>query len=271
MAFGVAAWLIGLITGVFSGFFGVGGGVVSTPLIRLILDASPLIALGTPLPVILPSAISGGFKYSRLGFVDFEIARWGAITGIPATIGASLLTTRISGPNLMILTAIVIGAVGLDFASGARQRRLALNDGAPPRSRSMWLAVGAIVGSVSGLLGIGGGVVAVPLFVAWLRLGVKTAIGTSLFLVALIALPGSVVHYALGHVDLRLALFLTIGVIPGAWLGASLSARTSDARLLRVFGVFLLILSFTFGARELSSLDAGSPPDSDRMRIFRSR
>jgi uncharacterized membrane protein YfcA len=255
--FFLAAVAIGLGTGVLSGIFGVGGGVVSTPAIRVLLEVSPLIALGTPLPVTLPAAISGGLRYSRSGLVDLRVALWAALAGIPCSVVGAASTYFMSGEVMMLLTALVVAAVGIDFASGARGRRMArVAQGAEAAvaARWRWLCVGALVGFVSGFLGIGGGVLAVPIFLAWLHMPIKKAFGTSLILVALIALPGSLVHLALGHVDLPLAGLLTLGVVPGAWLGAGLAARLSDSRLIRAFGLFLLAVAVAFAYQELRGL-----------------
>ncbi len=281
----LAAGVIGLGTGVLSGFFGVGGGVVMTPAIRLILDTSPLIAVGTTLSVTLPSALSGGLRYSRQGLVDFRVSGWAAVAGIPASIVGSFATTYVHGAILMVILALVVAAVGLDFVSGARERRLlkarkgveaaiaaaeaaaeqAGRGGVPHRavdnraqgtegssgSKPKWLITGGFVGFVSGFLGIGGGVLAVPIFLSWLQMPVKKAFGTSLIMVALLATPGSIVHFLLGHVDVPLALMLALGVVPGAWVGAGLASRASDRRLIRAFGFFLLAVALVFGYQEV--------------------
>lgn len=287
------AVLIGLGTGILSGTFGVGGGIVMTPAIRLLLDTEPLIAVGTTLTVTLPSALSGGLRYARQGLVDFRLASWAAAAGVPASIAGSWATKLAPGPILMILLAIVVAGVGLDFVSGARERRMAraraalvssmassgasatgtspsgvsasgMGPGAAARShgdlteRARWLATGGLIGFTSGLLGIGGGVLAVPLFLSWLKLPIKRAMGTSLALVASLATPGSIVHAILGHVDALLAIALAIGVIPGAWLGAGLASRLSDSRLIRAFGFLLLVVALTFGYEEIREMMAGS-------------
>ena len=251
MLYIAAAVLIGLGTGILSGFFGVGGGVVSTPAIRLILDTAPLTALGTPLPVTLPSAISGGIRYARLGLVDLNVALWAAVAGIPASIAGAYATVYVDGHVLMLVTAAVIAAVGLDFATGAREGRMArvVDAAAPPRRRIV--ATGTLVGFVSGFLGIGGGILAVPIFLTWLHLPIKRALGTSLLLVACIATPGSIVHFTLGHVDLTLAALLTLGVVPGAWVGAGMASRLADSRLIKAFGLFLLAVSLLFAVQEV--------------------
>lgn len=264
----MVATLIGVGSGLLSGFFGVGGGVVSTPAIRVLLDTAPLMALGTPLPVTLPSAVSGGLRYARLGLVEWPVALRAACAGVPASILGAWATVLISGHVMMLITALVIALVGLDFVSGARSRRLAsetLGNPVPwgntrdsPSLLRRPLLVGVMVGYFSGFLGVGGGVLAVPLFVGWLKMPVKRAFGTSLVLVASIALPGSLVHFALGHVDWALAGLLALGVIPGAWVGSGFATRLSDARLLRAFGVFLLCVAAVFGYDELQEFLTGN-------------
>jgi uncharacterized membrane protein YfcA len=97
-----------------------------------------------------------------------------------------------------------------------------------------------VTGLNSGLLGLGGGFIVVPVLTRWFGFEPKRAIGTSLVVVALLAVPGSVTHWLLGHIDLRLALALSLTVIPGALLGARVTAVASD-RLVRVGFAVLLV------------------------------
>ena len=77
--------LVGLVSGMLSGLFGVGGGIVMTPGIQFLLGAPPIVALATPLPVILPTAITGAYTYGRARELDTRAAAW--IVG-PGIVGA---------------------------------------------------------------------------------------------------------------------------------------------------------------------------------------
>lgn len=244
--------LVGFVTGVFSGTFGVGGGVLTTPAIRLFLGGAPLIALGTPLPVTLPTALTGAWNYHRRQEVDWAVARWVGGAGVLAAILGAYLTTRFSGHVLMLLTAFLILIVGLDFASGARQRRLLGGNAIAAADRKLpMILIGLVGGFLSGFLGIGGGVFMVPAFMLGLGMQVKRAFGTSLVVVACLAVPGSVVHLALGHVDPFLALGLTLGVVPGAYLGSSFALRAKGGNLANWFGWFMVAIALFFGGQEI--------------------
>lgn len=246
------AMLVGLVTGMFSGTFGVGGGVLTTPAIRLFLGGAPLIALGTPLPVTLPTALTGAWNYHRRQEVDWVVARVVGGAGVLAAILGAFLTTRFSGRFLMLLTALLILLVGIDFASGSRQRRhLGEAETAASTHRLSMILIGLGGGFLSGFLGIGGGVFMVPAFILILGMHVKRAFGTSLVVVACLAIPGSLVHLALGHVDPFLALGLTLGVVPGAYVGSSFALRAKAGNLANWFGWFMVGIALFFGGQEI--------------------
>jgi len=102
---------------------------------------------------------------------------------------------------------------------------------APSRRRALIAVTGALAGALSGLLGVGGGVVLVPAYMDLLGVPIKTAIATSLVCVGMLAVPSTVSHALLGDIDWTFAAFLALGVVPGAWVGSSLAARASDRRL----------------------------------------
>lgn len=254
--------VVGVATGVLSGTFGVGGAVISTPGIRA-LGASALAAIGTTLPSILPGAVSGGLRYhGERGLIDWRVVRITAPAGIGASILGSLLAPHVPGHGhvLQILTAGLLGYVAY--------RMLRTSDdepaedvlaGTPPHApvelrTAPAAAVGAIAGGLSGLLGIGGGIVLVPGFVQLAGMRVKQAIATSLVCVGIFAVPGTITHAALGNVDWRFALWLTVGVIPGASLGAALTLRAADHRVRLTVGTFLAVTAVIYAAGELRSL-----------------
>lgn len=245
----MSAVLLGVIAGFLSGHFGLGGGLITTPGIRLI-GYGPYIAIGTPLLANIPTALSGAWTYGRHGHLDWPLAvRLGIPGGLGAIVGS--LFTKIISPHLILLTtAVVIAFLSLRFFSLTRSggSRLSFTASLPKP------LVGLMIGVASGLLGLGGGFLLIPYLSLSLGKDIKTAFGTSLAAISFITLPGALVHWLLGHVDLSLALAIIVGVLPGAIAGARLAVAMPEAVLRIGFAVLLLVLALYLGYSELALL-----------------
>jgi uncharacterized membrane protein YfcA len=114
--------------------------------------------------------------------------------------------------------------------------------------------MGVLAGLFSGLLGIGGGVVMVPFMNGLLHMPLKRSIGTSLVIIMIVVIPGTIVHAALGHIDWLIFVYLSIGVIPGAMIGSRWTVGASERTLRQVVGSFLLIVALAYGAFEIANL-----------------
>jgi uncharacterized protein len=266
----VLTTLAGFATGVLSGMFGVGGAVLSTPAIRA-LGATPVDAVGSTLPSILPSAISGSLRYRREGLIHRRIVVWTAGAGLLATVGGALLVELVPGNGhpLMILTAVLVGFSAYRLSRPVREPEPAaavvaegatdagpLASGHPTtaaRRDDRWrLALTGIgAGGLSGLLGIGGGILMVPLFTTWIRLPIKEALATSLACVGVLSIPGMITHALLGNIDWLYALPLCVGVVPGARLGAHLTIRSSDRTLRILVGTVLGAIAVVYAITEI--------------------
>ena len=240
---------IGLVSGVLAGLFGVGGGIVMTPGIQMLLGAPPIVALATPLPVIFPTALAGALAYRRRGEVDLRVAAW--LVG-PGLLGAAIgawLTTVIDTRLLLVLTALLLGWQAISLLREGERRRAAR-----PATAPILGGIGAVAGLVSGLLGIGGGLVMVPLLAGWLGMPLKRVLGTSLLAIVALVVPGAVVHGALGHLDLGICLALTAGAVPGARLGAALALGTAERTLRLVVGSGLLVVAVLYAIEQASAM-----------------
>jgi len=252
----IVAIVLGLIIGLFSGLFGVGGSSIATPLLRVFLGTSPLIALASPLPVTLPVALSGTFVYQRHGLISWRVVAWTAIGGMPGVILGSVLTRWVPGHWLMFLVAAAMLLAGWQVLRSPKRPGNGANS---QNCTTVWrhppvvilLAVAVVVGLLSGLLAIGGGLFLIPAFILLLGAGMRQAAATSLACVAFFAAPGTVTHALLGHIDWWLSLQLGLAVIPATYLGARLSLRLTQIRLRRSFGVFLLVFAVYFFIREI--------------------
>src|SRR5450759_4421594 len=109
------ALIIGAVTGFVSAFFGIGGSSIDTPVIRTFLGLPPLESLATPLPLTVLTASIAMFAYRKARLADYRITGLSLITAVPGVVLGSLLTAYISGKFLMLLTAVVLALVGIDF------------------------------------------------------------------------------------------------------------------------------------------------------------
>ncbi|HVE94089.1 MAG TPA: sulfite exporter TauE/SafE family protein [Acidimicrobiales bacterium] len=245
----------GLVTGALSAAFGIGGTVISTPALRA-LGVSAITAIGTTLPSVIPSAIAGTLRYAKQGLVDWRAVRIVIPAGVVTSVLGSAASHRIPGDGhlLMLATAALLAVTAVRTARAYDHADAASS--APQSSSILLVAIGAVAGGLSGLLGVGGGIVMVPGFTDLARLRLKPAIATSLVCVGCFAIPGTITHALLGGVDWRYAGLLTLGVVPGARLGAALSLRASDRPLRRLVGGFLGVVAVVYFVGELVALTA---------------
>ena len=247
--------MTGLVAGVMSGLFGIGGGTVMTPAVQVLLGTPPIIALATPLPAIFPTAITGAWTYRQGGELDERAAAWIVGPGIFGAVAGAALTDVIDTDLLLIVTALLLAREAVKILQGAARREV---DAASAEGTPMQLAgIGLAAGFVSGLLGVGGGIIIVPLLSGILRMPLKRALGTSLLAIVALVIPGTIVHAALGHIDWAIFAALTLGAVPGARIGARLALGTRERTLRLLVGSFLLVVAVVYGAGEVVRLVRG--------------
>jgi uncharacterized membrane protein YfcA len=242
---------VGFGAGVLSGMFGVGGGVVTTPAVDVLLGGTPIEAVATPLPVIFPTSLVGAATYAKAGEVSLRAARWAAPPGVIAAIAGAYATDSVNAHWLLLVTAVLMAWTGYSVMRGRRPRTPWVKGETPGWKYG---TIGVVAGFVSGLLGVGGGIVMVPAFTVWVGMPLRRALGTSLVVIVVLAVPGTIVHWVLGHIDWVIFLSLTIGVIPGARLGARIALGVRERTLRMLVGVFLISVALLYGIRELIEL-----------------
>ena len=274
--FGAVSWqellpLIGILacSGVFAGFvaglLGVGGGIVTVPVLEYSLRFAGVpeeyrmhVAVATSLAAIIPTSISSAGTHHSRGAVDWPLAKsWGAAMVLGAAAG-SLLASHAPLPVL----AGVFGTVGLLIAAKMLlpldHLRVAQD---APRGAGGALT-GGLIGCVSAVMGIGGGTLTVPTL-NLCGYPIHRAVGTSAFFGIFISIPGTL-GYLLARPPAGLP-WATVGFVslvglaviaPGSMLTATLGARVahtlSRRRLSQAFGVFLLIVGTRMLYRALS-------------------
>src|SRR5689334_22636753 len=236
--------------------FGIGGAVITTPGIR-VLGATTFEAIGSTLPSILPSSISGSLRYNREHLIRGRIVLLASVFGVPASVLGSRLSRAVPGNGhwLMIATAVLVGFTAYRTAFPVERPDGTI--GTADNLRDEWWTLGVIgfaAGMLSGLLGIGGGILMVPAFSAWVGLPLKETIATSLACVGVFAVPGTITHAVQGDINWSYAIALAIGVIPGAQIGAHFTIASDDRTLRYTVGTALGIIAIIYAAGEVSAL-----------------
>jgi uncharacterized membrane protein YfcA len=206
-------------------------------------------ATGTSLAAIIPIALvaASDYYFGRIpGQVDLAVAFF---LVIGSTVGAYVgvrLTARVPERTLKIVVASLLIMVALDeIASGLLPGVLLAGHHTAPMQLAAWqygliVAAGLLIGSVSGITGVGGGIFLVPTLVIGFGLDHHLAQGTSLVAILPTAAVAAVVHFRRGNVDIRTAAWIGVGGIPAAMVGAFLALTLPQASLAVLFGFLLL-------------------------------
>ncbi len=234
--------LIGAGVGYLGGLFGKGGSAIATPLLAAI-GVPPIIAVASPLPATIPGTLVAYNRYRRLGISDPRVVRWSIAFGVPATIIGAYATRWVGGESLVKVTDVVIALIGLKVLLRPEDAEVVRAD-VPGRGLRM-AAVALAVGFLAGLLANAGGFLLVPLYLAALKLPIKTALSCSLAVAAVLAIPGTIVHAALGHIDWTVTLVFGLASVPLSSLGAKTALRMNAGRLEQLYGAGLLALGAT--------------------------
>lgn len=232
--------VIGGAVGFLGGMFGKGGSAIATPLLAAV-GVPPIIAVASPLPATIPGTLVAYQRYRNSGLSDGRVIRWSLAFGLPATMAGALVTRWIGGAALVMATEATVAALGAKILLEGRRGGEATER---EEQTSGWrlATVSLVVGFLAGLLANAGGFLLVPLYLAVLHLPIKRALASSLAVASVLAVPGTIVHAALGHIDWQVTVVFGMASIPLSGLGARTALRMNAARLERVYGAGLLIL-----------------------------
>ena len=239
------ALLGGGVAGFAAGLFGVGGGVLLVPFLVLILRQPQHIAHATSLVAIVLAALSA---VSRFG-ADGSVAVVGAISlAVGAVVGAKVGATflpKLTESRLRHLFGIVMLLIALRFliAGDSSSSGDAMPD-MTPLLIGLHVLGGLAAGVSSAVLGVGGGVILVPLMVMAFGYGQHIAEGTSLAVIVPTAITGAVAHHGNGYTNWRLGATIGVGSLFGGFGGAQVALGLPPGTLARMFGGLLLVTAF---------------------------
>jgi hypothetical protein len=235
---------IGVGIGFLGGLFGKGGSAVASPLLHF-AGVPAIFAVAAPLPATIPSTMVASLAYWRAGLLDRRVARITIAFGVPATVLGAVATRWVDASALLVATDVILVGLGLRFVLSRAAVAVDEPDAVHPSVGAL-AAVALLVGVLSGLLANSGGFLLAPLFVTALRLPLKAAFASSLAVAAALAVPGTVVHALLGHVDWTLVAVFGATSVPLSYLGARVAIAADVAHLERFYGVALVVMGGFF-------------------------
>jgi uncharacterized protein len=262
----ITGYILAVLIGLSLGLIGGGGSILTVPVLVYFMGVDPLLATTYSLFIVGFTSLAGGIKAYTRKLVDFRsislfgipsilaifIARHFILPIIPehiVTIGHLHIS---KGRLLMMVFALLM----LTAAISMMIKRHHGDNGAPvdaPRTDTTLplLLPGVVVGLVTGLLGAGGGFLIIPALVLLIKLPIKTAIGTSLLIIAINSTFGFV--FSIGHFsfDWQLLGIFTLLAIVGVFIGGRISERLDGSTLRKGFGWFVLAMSIYILSKEL--------------------
>ncbi len=255
---------LGFVVGAYGTLVGAGGGFVLVPVLLIIYPGQkPAELTSISLAVVFFNALSGSAAYARLRRIDYLTGAIFAAAALPGSVAGAFLVGYVPrqtfdvlfGLILLSLAAYTIWSAGrTEFVRAPVRGRWSIMREMPGDtgetfrySYNLPLGIGysVLVGFFSTLLGIGVGVVHVPVMITLLRFPVHVAVATSHFVLVFTSASGSAVHLANGDLagaNLVRAVLLSVGVVPGAQLGARLAQRFHGPVIVRLLAVGLVAL-----------------------------
>ena len=275
---GLVIILLGAVTGVLSGIFGVGGGFLTTPLL-FFFGSPPTVAAASTATTVTGASVSGLFAYSRRNGVDYQMGAVMVAGGILGTLIGSGIFNLLESIGqidtvINLLYVVLLGTIGSLMGRESLQARRH-TEGGPRRAAKRrhhplvsslpmrWrfyrsglyispfapLILGIVIGILTTLMGVGGGFILVPAMLYVLGMSAGVVVGTSLFQILFTTMAATMMHSLTTHaVDIVLAGLLLLGSVTGAQVGAKIavSAKPEILRLILAALVLAVAIAMAF-------------------------
>lgn len=257
----VAGYIASVLIGISLGLIGGGGSILTVPVLVYLFSLNTIQATTYSLFIVGATSVAGAVSYFRKGWVDFKtvitfgfpsvaavfISRNFLLPAIPQELIRTGKITITKDTFLMLLFAILMVVASYKMIRQNKQADLKDN-------KSGYLMVvlqGILIGTLTGLIGAGGGFLIIPALVGMLGMPMKSAIGTSLAIIAINSLSGFL--FSLSHTSIHwlFLLGITFMAVVGIFIGSYISRRIDGKKLKPAFGWFILIMGFYILAKEM--------------------
>ncbi|WP_349408593.1 sulfite exporter TauE/SafE family protein [Pseudalkalibacillus sp. SCS-8] len=233
--------ILGFAVGILSGYFGIGGGFILTPVLMLI-GFSPVVAITTSLMYAIGSSLSGVWAHFKMNNVVWKTAVFLGLSGVVATQFAKPFVLWLDRNNydettIPVIYAIIIAYFAYSLLKKSEKKNVA-QMGKPGIAKT--LIIGFIGGLMSATLGVGGGFVMVPLMISLMGFESRKAVGTSLVSVMMIVTAGFISYSVTIEINYALGLLLIAGALFGSQVGAKLTSYYSNDQIKKYFGLLYI-------------------------------
>ncbi|MHB0866332.1 MAG: sulfite exporter TauE/SafE family protein [Thermoleophilia bacterium] len=237
---------LGLAGGFFSGWLGIGGGIIMAPLLLYVpaalgvgdLDMKTI--AGLTMVQSLFATGSGVIVHRRFRSVSRSLVLWMGTSIAAASLAGALISHLLTARSLLgIFTVLAFVAAGMMFIPRQEEEEPLAQDVEFNRGLAVFCALG--LGLTGGLVGQSGAFIVIPVMLYIMKIPTRVTIGSSLGIVFLAALAGSIGKAATGQIDWAMAVFCIIGALAGSQAGSYLSHRTRRKRLRRILAVIIAV------------------------------
>jgi uncharacterized membrane protein YfcA len=237
--------LLGLLGGFFSGWLGIGGGIIMAPLLLYVPTAigAGTIDMKTVAGLTMAQSLfatgSGAIVHRKFQYINRKLVLWMGIGAAAASLAGALYSTHMSSgvlEGIFALLALAAAALMLLPHAEPREEPLAAS---VDFNHYLALACAIAIGFIGGIVGQSGAFIIIPVMLYVLKIPTRTTIGSSLGIVFLAALAGTIGKMATDQLDYRMAIFCVVGAVAGAQLGGLLSVRTRRRRLRHVLAILI--------------------------------
>lgn len=255
----IIIFVSGLIAGFFGALVGLGGGVIMVPILNLVFGLPIKTAVATSLCAVCATSIGGAARYLNKSLVDLRMGLFLETTTVIGAIAGGVIAIALNPQILSVAFAIVLVYTSMNMLAKIRKpepvsANVNLATLTPARKYSA-LSFSTIAGMVSAMLGVGGGVVQVPVLHLILRYPIKAAVATSTYMIGITAASGSLVYFIAqirGAVDSNLINYhyvgpLIIGTLSGSTLGTVAAGRLKATVIKVIFITALLYAGLKIG------------------------
>lgn len=236
--------IAGLGAGIVTGLAGLSAAAVISPILITLLNFDPFVAIGISLSAdVLASGLSAA-TYARNKHIDVKGGLWLLIPAMLLTVAGCFLGYEAGSTILGIVSCIFPILLGLRFAFSSENAPLAIvQNSSVTTRRVLSILSGAVIGTICGFSGAGGGMMMLMMLTMLLSYELKTAVGTSVFIMTFLALVGAIAHFSMvGRVDWLAMTVCALSALAGSYAAAKFANQADNKLLHRVIGLCLMLL-----------------------------